>query len=277
MTHAAPARELAAIPADYALKIHAAVDNGDAMDAFVQSAADAGITNVFLVGCGGSLFSFGPLRTILDRSPVPVLAFNSDELVLRRPAALGPGSFVVTSSTRGETAETARAAAAARAAGAVVVGVTQDPNSVVAAECEQVLHEGMEAKQVLLAQIGWSLLRAWRRSRLRPGTQGARRGAAGLAHLYARQRQQARRDRTGAARRAHHLRPRIRPTGIRGADDARVGQPQEQLRRLHEAYIRNVNSAIARGRPDIARELADEYADEALRLMTEACGPERQG
>jgi fructoselysine-6-P-deglycase FrlB-like protein len=65
------------------------------------------------------------------------------------------------SSTRGETAETARAAAAARAAGATVVGVTQDPASIVAVECDHVLlHEGIEAKQVVLAQLGWSLLRA---------------------------------------------------------------------------------------------------------------------
>ncbi len=55
----------------------------------------------------------------------------------------------------------ARAAAAARAAGATVVGVTQDPGSVVGVECEHVLtHEGIEAKQVLLAQLGWSILRA---------------------------------------------------------------------------------------------------------------------
>jgi fructoselysine-6-P-deglycase FrlB-like protein len=74
--------------------------------------------------------------------------------------ALGPGSLVIASSTRGETAETARAAAAARAAGATVVGVTQDPSSVVAAECQHVLlHDGIEAKQVLLAQLGWSILR----------------------------------------------------------------------------------------------------------------------
>jgi fructoselysine-6-P-deglycase FrlB-like protein len=82
-------------------------------------------------------------------------------LLLRRPAALGPGSLVIASSTRGETAETAAAAAAARAAGATVVGVTQDRQSIVAVECDHLLlHQGIEAKQVLLAQLGWSLLRA---------------------------------------------------------------------------------------------------------------------
>jgi hypothetical protein len=50
---------------------------------------------------------------LLDRAPVPVVAFNFDERLLRRPVGLGPGSLVIASSTRGETAETARAAAAA--------------------------------------------------------------------------------------------------------------------------------------------------------------------
>jgi fructoselysine-6-P-deglycase FrlB-like protein len=160
MPSATPARSLAALPDDYVTRIQTAVDGADRVDALVRSFADAGVTNVFLVGCGGSLFSFGPLRMVLDRAPVPVFAYNSDELLLRRPAGLGTGSLVVVSSTRGETAETARAAAAARAAGATVVGVTQDPHSIVAAECQHVLlHDGIEAKQVVLAQLGWSLLR----------------------------------------------------------------------------------------------------------------------
>jgi fructoselysine-6-P-deglycase FrlB-like protein len=161
MPSARPARPLAPLPDDYVTRIQAAVDGNDRVDSLIRSVAETGIGNVFLVGCGGSLFSFGPLRMVLDRSPVPVHAYNSDELLLRRPAALGPGSLVIASSTRGETAETARAAAAARNAGATVVGVTQDPQSVVAVECDHVLlHDGIEAKQVLLAQLGWSLLRA---------------------------------------------------------------------------------------------------------------------
>jgi fructoselysine-6-P-deglycase FrlB-like protein len=161
MPTTAPVQPLAPLPDDYVPRIRAAVDARDQVDGLVQKLVDDGITNVFLVGCGGSLFTFGPLRTLLDRCPLPVFVFNADELLLRRPAALGPGSLVVASSTRGETAETARAAAAARAAGATVVGITQDPQSIVAVECEHLLlHEGIEAKQVLLAQLGWSLLRA---------------------------------------------------------------------------------------------------------------------
>jgi fructoselysine-6-P-deglycase FrlB-like protein len=160
----APAPQLLpALPGQFMAQIQAAVDAGPALDACVAELDPIRFTNLFLVGCGGSLFTFAPLRCLLDRSPVPVLAFNSDELVLRRPALLGPGSLVIVSSTRGATRETARAANAARAAGASVIGVTQDPDSIVAAACKHVLlHQGVEAKQVVLTQLGWSLLRAWR-------------------------------------------------------------------------------------------------------------------
>jgi fructoselysine-6-P-deglycase FrlB-like protein len=152
---------LPALPDHFVARIEAAVDAGPALEACVAGLDPARFANLFLVGCGGSLFSFAPLRGLLDRSGMPVLAFNSDELVLRRPALLGPGSLVIVSSTHGATRETAEAARAARAAGASVIGVTQDPESIVAAACEHVLlHQGVEAKQVVLAQLGWSLLRA---------------------------------------------------------------------------------------------------------------------
>jgi fructoselysine-6-P-deglycase FrlB-like protein len=153
---------LPALPGQFMAHIEAAVDAGPALDACVAGLDPARFANLFLVGCGGSLFTFAPLRCLLDRSPVPVLAFNSDELVLRRPALLGPASLIIVSSTRGATRETAKAAHLARAAGAAVIGVTQDPDGIVAAACEHVLlHQGVEAKQVVLSQLGWSLLRAW--------------------------------------------------------------------------------------------------------------------
>lgn len=154
---------LPALPDQFIAQVEAAVDAGPALDACVTGLDPARFANVFLVGCGGSLFTFAPLRCLLDRSPVPVLAFNSAELVLRRPALLGPGSLVIVSSTHGATRETAEAAHAAQAAGASVIGVTQDPDSIVATACEHVLlHQGVEAKQVVLAQVGWSLLRAFK-------------------------------------------------------------------------------------------------------------------
>ena len=74
---------------------------------------------------------------------------------------LGPTALVIVSSTHGATKETAAAAALARAAGATVIGVTQDAASIVARASEHiVLHQGVEAKQIVLAELGWSLLRA---------------------------------------------------------------------------------------------------------------------
>jgi len=39
------------------------------------------------------------------------------------------------------------------------------------------------------------------------------------------------------------------------------------LRELHEVYVWKVNAAVEEGRMDLVRNLADEYTDEALRLM----------
>jgi hypothetical protein len=49
----------------------------------------------------------------------------------------------------------------------------------------------------------------------------------------------------------------------------------ERLRTLHDAYVWEVNAAVGEGRLDLVSRLADEYLDEALRLMTSgrtACG-----
>jgi hypothetical protein len=43
---------------------------------------------------------------------------------------------------------------------------------------------------------------------------------------------------------------------------------QETLERLHETYVWHVNAAVAEGRMDLVDELAREYEEEALRLMT---------
>ena len=156
-----PVAPVRAVPEDFEARIEAALATRPQIEDLVGRAVETGLDNIFLVGCGGSLFGFGALRVLLDRSPAPAFTVNADELRTRRPAALGPRSFVVISSTNGGTAETARAAELAREVGATVVGVTQDPTSVVGRACpELVLHEGIEAKQVVLALIGWSLLDA---------------------------------------------------------------------------------------------------------------------
>lgn len=129
--------------------------------AFVEKALKPTTRVIYLVGCGGSLFMFGAMRFILERSPIPAVALNADEFMLRRPSALGPDSIVIASSTNGSTAETARAVRFAREAGAPVLLVTKDPESVVAREAADiVLHRSVEAKQVLQGLIAYALLRA---------------------------------------------------------------------------------------------------------------------
>ncbi|GAA3620345.1 fructosamine deglycase FrlB [Nonomuraea rosea] len=128
---------------------------------FVEKALKPTTRAIYLVGCGGSLFMFGAMRFLLERSPIPAVALNADEFMLRRPAALGPDSIVIASSTNGGTAETARAVRFAREAGAPVLLVTKDPGSVVAGEAADiVLHRSVEAKQVLQGLIAYALLRA---------------------------------------------------------------------------------------------------------------------
>ena len=43
----------------------------------------------------------------------------------------------------------------------------------------------------------------------------------------------------------------------------------EQLRELHDAYVWRVNAAIGEDRLDLVSELADEYLDQALALITD--------
>jgi hypothetical protein len=62
----------------------------------------------------------------------------------------------------------------------------------------------------------------------------------------------------------------------------------EQLRALHDSYVWEVNAAVGEGRIDLVWQLADDYLDEALVLMTAdeptgcdrpdcaVCGRERQ-
>jgi hypothetical protein len=42
----------------------------------------------------------------------------------------------------------------------------------------------------------------------------------------------------------------------------------QQLRELHDAYVWEVNAAVGEGRLDLVWQLADDYVDEALALIT---------
>ena len=50
-----------------------------------------------------------------------------------------------------------------------------------------------------------------------------------------------------------------------------IDEQTSRLHALHDAYVWRVNAAIAAGRPELARELADEYTDEALELLAYGC------
>lgn len=131
------------------------------VEAFVHDSLRPSTKAIYLIGCGGSLFMFGAMSQILEKSPVPCITINADELMAARPAALGPDSIVIASSTFGGTAETARAIEFAQAAGAPTLLITQRADSVCGrAATTTALHTGVEAKQVLLALTALALLRA---------------------------------------------------------------------------------------------------------------------
>ncbi len=48
---------------------------------------------------------------------------------------------------------------------------------------------------------------------------------------------------------------------------------QQQLRELHDDYAWAVNAAVGEGRLDLVQELADDYVDQALTLLTGGDSP----
>jgi hypothetical protein len=47
-----------------------------------------------------------------------------------------------------------------------------------------------------------------------------------------------------------------------------MGGDTDRLRELHDSYVWEVNAAVGENRLDLVRQLADDYVDQALRLMT---------
>ena len=161
---AATALPLAEPTANVGRKVQAVLDQKADIDSWVAQVAATGIKNVYLVGCGGSLFNFSPLQYFLDtEAGVPVFLVNAAEFTNRRPTQLGVGSIVVASSTRGNTPETAAAAEFAAAQGASVIAITQGAESVVALAATAapkghvILHDGAEAKAVAQALLGFAI------------------------------------------------------------------------------------------------------------------------
>ena len=48
---------------------------------------------------------------------------------------------------------------------------------------------------------------------------------------------------------------------------------EDHLMRLHETYVWYVNAAVGEGRYDLVEQLADEYLDDALALLTAGGSP----
>ncbi|GAA2844737.1 SIS domain-containing protein [Streptosporangium fragile] len=149
------------LPDRLAEKITAALELDEHVDKLIADAVAAGVSDVYLLGCGGSQMAYGTLEYLLStRLDRPVHRRNASEFTHALPARLGPESLVIAASARGGTKETAAAATAAREAGATVVGLTEDPESLFGKACEHLLlHRGSEAKAVLLGLLGWSLLK----------------------------------------------------------------------------------------------------------------------
>jgi fructoselysine 6-phosphate deglycase len=155
---------LVATDGDFRRIVESAIAQSDHINDVAKSAV-AGMRNLFLVGCGGSLNDFSAASYRCDRSALfPTLCLNSEEFNRRRPPLLGPGSVVLIASHNGTTAETIDAARWSRAAGARVIGFTKDETTKLAAECDDVFtyrsdRTILAPKQVLIGLMVAALLR----------------------------------------------------------------------------------------------------------------------
>jgi fructoselysine 6-phosphate deglycase len=145
--------------------VQAALGQRERAQQVARDVVAAGLKNVFLIGCGGSLNDFGSIHYVLESrsTAFPVFHMNSDEFVVRRPGQLGKGSLVFVASHHGTTKETLNAANVAREAGARVVAFTKDHTTPLAQLADDVfIYESnrtiLAPKQVLISQLGYALL-----------------------------------------------------------------------------------------------------------------------
>ena len=145
--------------------VQAALGERERAQAIAREVVEAGLKNVFLIGCGGSLNDFGSIHYVLESrsTAFPVFHMNSDEFVVRHPGHLGKGSLVFVASHHGTTKETLNAAKVAREAGARVVAFTKDHSTPLAPLADDVfVYESnrtiLAPKQVLISQLGYALL-----------------------------------------------------------------------------------------------------------------------
>jgi fructoselysine 6-phosphate deglycase len=153
------------IPADLRQTLGLALDQDPAARALAADVVRRGLTNVVLVGCGGSLVVTYPVHYLLERNAAafPVFQTTSAEFNYRKPIGLGRRSLVLVSSHTGTTPETVEAARVAKAVGATVAAVTRFPDSTLAAAADVAFtylsdDTIWEAAYVLFGQIGYALL-----------------------------------------------------------------------------------------------------------------------
>ena len=107
-------------------KLQETIDQRPAIEAMVGGLVEKGLRNVYFVGAGGSIICSYPAHYLLQqKSTLPSLQVQSDELNCSTPAGMGPGSLVVLASYTGTTKETVAAATAAKATGATVIAVAK--------------------------------------------------------------------------------------------------------------------------------------------------------
>ena len=119
------------LPTDHRAGLDVSLGQRPEIEALANRVVAAGLNNVFLTGSGGGLLTHTPVQYLLERGTqrFPVFAHSANELIYRRPAALGPGSLVLACSHTGTTPEVVEAAMTAKAAGATVVAYTRHAES----------------------------------------------------------------------------------------------------------------------------------------------------
>jgi len=155
------------IQEDFVETTRRAVAQRDRAREVTSRIVERGIDNVYLVGCGGSLYATYPVHFLLDTvaENLNVFQLTSNEFNFRRPRRLGTRSLVVVASHTGRTKETVAAIKTAREAGAAVLGVTRLTDSPLATGVDEAFtygsdHTVWEPKHVLLANIGHGLIEA---------------------------------------------------------------------------------------------------------------------
>jgi fructoselysine 6-phosphate deglycase len=144
----------------------AAAQRGRAQDVVEQIVKVRELSNVYFVGCGGSLYATYPVKFLLETTSdsLDVFHLTSNEFNFRRPKRLGRHSLVVVASHSGRTKETLAAIDSAHAGDAAVLGVTRSAESQLATRVDEAFTYGSEEtvwepKQVLLANLGHALLK----------------------------------------------------------------------------------------------------------------------